>query len=365
MKKNARDFMVEYKTECIHFTGEKPCVYDIHCKECLKFSPRGKKILVIATHTLKELMPVTSIFEGLTAQYDKSYITLLIDNENLWVFEENKMINEIIIYEPVNIFFLLTRKFDILINLDTTYKGTSLTSLINAEEKLGIGISKEGNIIPLNERADPWFQTKIISSKRRENVKSIPNLLYDSIRLSYRNQEYYLPFDESFRKQGIEYLKSKGIFLKKPAVCLSALGSTGELPLMLLPQHIDILFDLLTKEGLFTIVLCEQKRVDDRNYILSSSVDNKTRAAIISCFDIMVSGDTLDLHLAIALKLKTIGIFGPTLHQEVSLFGRGTKVVSDKTCAPCLKDKCIYPEDNCMKKINVNGLIKVVQKLIG
>ena len=41
--------------------------------------------------------------------------------------------------------------------------------------------------------------------------------------------------------------------------------------------------------------------------------------------DIVVSGDSLGMHMAIGLKKWVVAWFGPTCHQEIDLYDRGAK----------------------------------------
>ncbi len=62
---------------------------------------------------------------------------------------------------------------------------------------------------------------------------------------------------------------------------------------------------------------------------------------------LIITADTLGLHLALALRKKVIALFGPTSPDEIFLYGRGSYILPD------LKNKCIpcyMPECNKKKK---------------
>jgi len=73
-------------------------------------------------------------------------------------------------------------------------------------------------------------------------------------------------------------------------------------------------------------------------------------AALLSHCDIAVTGDTLAMHLALALKKRTVVLFGPTSAAEIELYGLGEKVVPDMTCLSCYKTACDFVP-NCMDLI--------------
>lgn len=65
-------------------------------------------------------------------------------------------------------------------------------------------------------------------------------------------------------------------------------------------------------------------------------------AAVASC-GAVVSGDSLGLHLAIALGKPVVAWFGPTSHGEIDVRGRGVRVLADVPCRPCWQSRCDRP----------------------
>ena len=63
-------------------------------------------------------------------------------------------------------------------------------------------------------------------------------------------------------------------------------------------------------------------------------------AAEVSRCEVVVTGDSLGMHLAIALGVHVVAWFGPTCPQEIELFGRGIKLLGEVGCAPCWKRSC-------------------------
>jgi heptosyltransferase-2 len=70
------------------------------------------------------------------------------------------------------------------------------------------------------------------------------------------------------------------------------------------------------------------------------------------------------MHLAIGLKIPVVVLLGPTCHQEIELYGRGAKIVSDFDCCPCYRSSC-PKEVSCMDAIPVDTVFDAVTKLLG
>ncbi len=87
--------------------------------------------------------------------------------------------------------------------------------------------------------------------------------------------------------------------------------------------------------------------------LLDPGCDNTVRhfAALLSHCDVVVTGDTLAMHLSLALGKRTVVLFGPTSAAEIELYGLGEKVVPDMTCLSCYKTSCDFVP-NCMDLIS-------------
>ena len=80
---------------------------------------------------------------------------------------------------------------------------------------------------------------------------------------------------------------------------------------------------------------------------------------------LIVTSDSLGLHLALALQKKTVALFGPTPPEQVYMYGCGVKLtpVCDRDCVPCFQPKCGFGE-NCMEYISVDMVVEAVQTLL-
>jgi heptosyltransferase-2 len=62
-------------------------------------------------------------------------------------------------------------------------------------------------------------------------------------------------------------------------------------------------------------------------------------ASVAAC-DVVFTGDSLGLHMAIALRKWVVAWFGPSCAQEIDLYGRGRIILSTAPCSPCWKRSC-------------------------
>ena len=88
---------------------------------------------------------------------------------------------------------------------------------------------------------------------------------------------------------------------------------------------------------------------------MTGSHSIKIFAAIVKTCDLVVTGDTTAMHIAIAVKTPVVAYFASTCAAEIELYGRGRKVVSSISCAPCYKKICPIDEQ-CMKDMRAEEI---------
>ena len=97
--------------------------------------------------------------------------------------------------------------------------------------------------------------------------------------------------------------------------------------------------------------------------IFDAGNDNTVRhfAALIALCSVIVSGDTLAMHIALATKRRIVALFGPTSAAEIELYGLGEKLIPDIQCLVCYKEHCDFVP-NCMDLISVDMVVAAVKR---
>ena len=81
---------------------------------------------------------------------------------------------------------------------------------------------------------------------------------------------------------------------------------------------------------------------------------------------LIVTCDSLGLHLGLGLKKKVVGLFGPTAAEQVYMYGCGVKItpVCERSCLPCYQSQCAFDDDTCMTYIPVDMVREAVDMLL-
>jgi heptosyltransferase-2 len=85
----------------------------------------------------------------------------------------------------------------------------------------------------------------------------------------------------------------------------------------------------------------------------------------IASNEILVSCDSLGLHLALAMQKRALGLFGPTRESDVHFYnrGEGISVVSDCPKIPCFQEECDFAT-HCMQTITAEVVFERALALI-
>lgn len=362
--------------DCRHFLGHKPCRFRRECDGCPHFSPFGKRILIIKLAAMGDVLRTTPLLRGLRETNPISHITWLTEPNVVPILQGIAEIDRLLPYTPDNVLQMEMETFDEVYCFDKEPRATALVMKIRAERKVGFGMSPMGNTICLNKESEYTFRLGISDTlKFRTNTKTYPELIFECAGIPYRKPQEYIFPDLSAE------IRSAGARLQE-------LGARpGDLKIGLNTGAGDVfatkkwteegfirLADRLTRDMGARILLLggpgeveRNRRIADatQNAVINTGSNNPIRefAGVVGNCDLMITGDTLAMHIAIGLKVPVLVILGPTCHQEIELYGRGTKIISDFECSPCYLSVC--PKTHtCMEAINVETVFKSVTGLL-
>lgn len=363
------------KLDCKHFVGYKPCVYNNLCEECNHYTPMGTKVLIIKLGAMGDVLRTTPVLPALRKKYESVHITWLTNSESYDLLVSNPHIDRLMTYNLESTLQLQVERFDVLICLDKDVHAASLATLVKADEKFGFAFSEVGNIYPINSAAEYAFALGISDRlKFHENKQTYQEIIFRMLELDLPYGEYIFNLPEKDMQFASDILSKHGITNNHLVIGFN-IGAGGgfagkkwtidgyvELAKKI---HNELEGKVVLLGGFDEVDRCAQilKRADVP--IVHSGNHNTVNqfAGLIAHCGAIISGDTLGMHLAIAMKTPVIALFGSTCPQEIDLYGRGKKIVSNVDCAPCYKQYCEHGE-LCMKKIDVEQVFTCLYSLV-
>jgi heptosyltransferase-2 len=361
--------------DCKRFTGYKPCFPGHNCLEdgCKENIPVGIKILIINLDAMGDVLMTTAQLPALKRKFPESTVYWITLKNAAPLLSNNRFIDHVYEYDFESISILNQMKFDFVLNADKSKRACALLNSLSAEEKLGFGLNNDGVIIPVNEGANYNYRLGIDDNlKFKLNKRTGQDYLAETFELEYKNEEYVFDFTKDEINFIEQYKEQIGIKNNDKVIGFNT-GCSNLYPnkKMTIEQHIYLIEKLLEKKK-YKIALFGGPEDEERNNIIDKQFGNKIintpvnegvrkGACYESIADVVISGDSFGMHLAIALKKHIIAWFGVSCWSEIDLYNRGTKLFQkDLHCSPCWKMECPYNLE-CIQQIDLKKILSEVE----
>jgi len=354
--------------DCQYYMGDRPCRWHkqkgVLC-ECEHFTPLNGSLLVIKLDAMGDVLRTTCLLPVIAKAWPGIRITWITRYESIPLLENNPYIMEVVPYNTDALVHISSRKFDRVINLDAGKISAGLASMAMATEKIGYMLHEDGYVKGTNAAAEEWLRMGIFDDLKKMNQRTYQEMMCSIIGLPTEGMKYVLELTEAEEKKGRSHLQELGLDLSKNIVGIHT-GAGGRWPLKQWKEEsfIALLPELMNELGRNTQILLFggplerelNRRITERvNDVFDSGCENEVRhfASLINCCSVVLSGDSLAMHVALALDRRAVVLFGPTSSTEIEMFGVGEKVIPDMDCLVCYKRKCDFTP-NCMDLISVD-----------
>jgi heptosyltransferase II len=325
---------------CRRFTGVRPCPVAPSCAGCAAFDPPDPDVLVIHLDALGDVLRNTVLIPAIRRAWPRARVTWLTRPRALALLQGQPGLDVALGLDPEVVWTLSGRRFDVLLAVDRSPLAGALAEAVPAGERRGYGLHPGGAVIPVHPAAVPLWETGLDDDlKFRRNTLSMQQLVVEAMGLPWARAPYVLPLGDEERRGppravGFNVGSSPGTPARRLPVDIQvetarrvalALGE----PVLLLggPEDAPVAAELAARLG----PLAEATPVDR---------GLREGAAQVARCEVVVTGDSLGLHLALALGCHVVAWFGPTVPAEIDLFDRGIKLVTAMDCAPCMRGAC-------------------------
>ncbi len=265
--------------------------------------------------------------------YAHDRVTWLTSSSALPLLEDNPYIHETIVYEKGVDALIRGREFDEVVNLEKTQVLCDLAKSAGAKRRFGFGRNGHG------VEAHPLAQSALDVANGKDHFIPIQALLYQMIGAYWAGEDYvlgYVPRPRPSYDIGFNFR----VGTKWP---------TKAWPM----RHWDALERLCRDSGL--TVSRQQGEKDLATYM-----------DWIHAGRVIVTCDSLGMHLGLAMKKKVVALFGPTPADHIHMYGRGLTLRANWGCSrcPCMQQVCTHQHENCMASIQPQTVMSVVRNMI-
>ena len=333
-----------------------------------------KKILLIQTAFLGDLILTTPLIKAVKKAFPQSFLCVLLIPETSEVLKNNPYVDKIIVYDKrkdksLKTFFSIMKNikgknFDLALIPHRSFRSALISYLAKIPQRIGFD-SSAGSFL---------FNQKILYNPKIHEIERNLSLLKE-FNFELENKSPQLFPEEKDFNWAKNFLKEAGIKENEKIVGVAP-GSVWATKRWLKERFAEVA-DKLISENFAKIIffgsdddrsLCEDisSQMKEKPIIAAGKTSILQSSALISFCSLFLSNDTAGMHLAVAQKKPVVAIFGSTV-PEFGFFpyGDGHIIIEKKLyCRPCGihgKKKCPEKHFDCMKKISVEEVFEAVK----
>ncbi len=366
------------KYDCKYFPGDRPCKYHksegVVCDSCGYYSSGDKMILIIKLDAIGDVLRTTSILHSLKKKYSGSCINWLTKANAAELFRNNEYVDKILVYENNHTLSDISLvKYNLVINLDPSPVSSSLASFARGDFKIGFGLNEKGKVYPFNKEAEEWFEMGAFDFLKAKNTKTYQKVIHEICSLEYEKGRIVFNLTKDEYLKGKKFYDTNELSKFDKIIGINAGASNRwEFKKWRKEGYIDLMKKLskdykcafLLFGGGNEVELNKQLSKECKN-VFDTGSDNSLRifASYVNLCDVLVTGDTLALHIATALEIPSVCIFGPTSYAEIEDYGLVRKVYPAMDCLVCYKNQCNF-KPNCMELVTTEMVLKEVNTIL-
>lgn len=344
-----------FRTDCRHFRSDRPCApHKQHgnvCATCDEYDGTATRVLLIKLGAMGDVLRTTCLLRGLIARYNAPLVWITRP-ESVDLLQHNPLVAETWATDDQLAGRLETEPFRAVINVDADRYSAAICAMARSASKLGFALDATGAVQPLTTAARSWWHTGLNDQLKRDNQQTYQQVVAAIAEIPPRDNELVFVLTDAERAAAREFAARA-----LPAGTDALVGfNTGGADRWKRKQWTFAGFEQVARrilaETRHGIILYGGRGEVEFNGRLETALANprvlnvntqrsvREFGAMLSLCDVLVTGDTLGMHLGTALGKQIVAIFGPTSVAEIELYGRGTKIAPPVACRSFYRPVC-------------------------
>ena len=340
-----------------------------------------KSILVIKTGALGDVLRTTSILTGLHSKYPGVEVTWLTADEAAPLVDRHRMIHRVVTCDVKNSDSVKSAAKDLqgvtwdwILSLDDEIPLCELSTQLPHRVLSGAFLNESGTRAYTDD-VEPWFGMGLLSRggkdaadlRKSENERTHPEIFADMLKIDAGRPELPLPAAAVSSAQA--FASRNGLNRETLVVGLNT-GAGGRwtskgLPVDRVIAFAGALTTALDQRVVFLVLGGPPERERNEEILRginaldlpATAIDAGTEnelpkfASLVGLSDLLLTSDSLALHIGVAMNVSIVSFFAPTSAAEIELYGLGAKIKSTSD------DYCSYSKTADNSSITVERLV--------
>ena len=302
-----------------------------------------EKICIIKLGALGDVVRTLPILVGIKEKFPESEIFWVTKKDSFEIVDSSPYVKKVFLVSEN-----ISESFDILYNFDVEHEAVELAKKINAGRKFGFN-SEDNFISAFNLSSEYYLNTMFDDELKKTNKKTYQEMIFMAAEIPYKKQHHGISLKKEHEDYSQKFMNENGIKSKK--IIGIHFGAGSKWPSKIWHKENLKEFIKKAKTSEFEIILFGgPNEISDiaelKKYfselgmkIHANNPKNSSMefASVADKCDFMLCSDSFSLHISLALKKPTIGLFFCTSPDEVEGYGYLRKIIS-----PMLYD--FFPE---------------------
>lgn len=341
--------------DCRHYRTAHPCLPNkregAECPTCLYYTPFHDRVLVIKLDALGDVLRTSSLLPAIVAKHDHPYVAWLTrPGAAAEIVRMVPLVDECIELTPEGVARVSAGGWTKIYSLSNDLPSAALATAAAGNGRYDVVIGYDlvsGLIRPTNDAARRWLELAAFDRLKHENTLTWQQHMLAIIGSDQPPARPCLGVVPARRSR----------FRDGHPVIAIVVGTGSRWPKKMLDevQIIDLIeaVEHCRPDADIVLIGGPAEREKAGRIVLRTGINMQITDTIPSLVDalaqvdVLVCGDTLAMHIATAIGLRAVVLFGPTSVNEIETYGLLDKIATPELdCLGCYGD--CDKRNNCM-----------------
>ena len=322
-----------------------------------------RNLLVVRPGGIGDAALLVPALTAIKERYPAAFITVLAERRNAVVFDLCPAVNSLLLYDkPGDLLSVLRNRYDVVIDTEQWHRLSAVVSrLVKSSVRIGYSTNER---VRLFTHPVPYSHDNYEALSFFHLIEPLGIIAPASIPLPF------LTLPDVARKHAEKLLgprAGKKYLVIFPGASIPERRWGGD--------RFAALARRLEADGWLILAVGGKQDAEDGELIAGTTGHNlagqtslAVTAAIIGGAELLISGDSGLLHLAVGLGVDTVSLFGPGRQKKWGAQGTGNLIINHHlSCSPCTTFGTTPPcphQVRCMGEIKVDELFQATRRLL-
>ena len=361
----------------------------------------NEKLLIIRLDEIGDVVLSTPLLREIKKEFLHSQISLIVNNTTYNLVEQCPYVDKIIIFDKEKEYIfstenlalksflfslrhLLLNNYTLTINprWDVDYYGSNhLTFFSGSKKRIGCSENINEHKSKINKGHNRFFSKAIDDkSNKHEVLRNLDIIKY--LGSKDPNNQLELWITDEDKQFALDIFKKNGISIDDIIISIGPSGGNSKLKQWPIEYFSELGKQLINsfnakivfiggpgEESLGTQLV---ESIGENSYNFIGKTTLRQLAAICNHSNLYIGNDSGPMHIATAMQIPVIAIFGSSCHKRFGPWSNKAKVIyKELDCKPYNQNppvdrcrKCIYDSPKCLEEISVSQVEQEVNKIL-